>query len=246
MNVPSAVASREKCAPLVLGALCFIAASALHTVASAQEPAPAPDALTPTQEDYATARGELSPGVHPREYYFEPANPRNEVGFSIGVPIWFRHGVDPGVSMEGRYGARFGAFVPELMFGWQINWLDRLRLDNADGGWASTLDSFYLSGGVRAYLLPDAMITPFISGAVDFSMWHLRGDTQTFCGYYSCGQIPDYEPNIGFSGRLGLAAAPAYGMQIELALRLAMALPFGPFEHTLAWLTPYFGSMWRF
>jgi hypothetical protein len=245
MKLLAALAAREKCAPHALGALWL--ALALHTVAEAQQaPERAPAALQPTQEEYAAARGQLAPGTTPREFWFDVPTPHNEVGFSIGVPIWFRHDVNPGVSVEGRYGYRYGAFAPELMVGWQINWVDHLRVDLDYDGWASTIDAFYVSGGVRAYLLPDALVSPFISGAVDFSLWHVRGDTQVVCGYYDCGQFPDYEPNIGFSGRLGIAFAPTYGFQFELAARLAMALPFGPFEHTPAWVTPYFGSMWRF
>jgi hypothetical protein len=234
----TASAARETCVHSYSFAALSVVVSLLHAAAHAQDPAR--EALRPTQEEYAIARGQPAQGgADPREFRFDPQTARNELGFSIGVPLWFRHAVNPGLSLEGRYAQRFGAFAPEFTFSWQVNWFGEAHLERS-------MDAFFFSGGVRAYLLPDAWLSPFVSGAFDFSLWHLRGDTQTFCGYYSCGQIPDYRPNIGFSGRLGLAATVVYRLQLELGARLAVALPFGPFERALGTLTPYFGTMWRF
>jgi hypothetical protein len=222
-------------------------------------PAPPPDdyvapptsRLGPTQADYATAAGNVPYGTTPREFYFDEAayGPRTELSFMVGVPVWFTpdHGVvDPGVSFEMRFARRYGLIAPELTLGWQINWLDQDELPAASRHSDLTIDSFYVSAGMRIYALRDAVVTPFISGAFDIAFWHFTGDNTTVCGYYYCSAVADYDVGIGISGRAGLAFLPTERLQLELGARVAMAFPVGPFERTQGWVTPYFGVMGRF
>jgi hypothetical protein len=213
-------------------------------------PTPPPSMLAPTAEDYATQAGNVPPGVTPREYKFETPRdyPRNEFGMMIGVPIWFSPGdsvIAPGFSIEGRYARRFGALAPEFAVGWQINWLDKDKLPASVRNADLTIDTFFLSAGLRVYVLPESGVSPFISGAFDLSFWHFAGDTQTVCGYYYCNDVANYEATVGFSGRVGIAFIPNPRFQLEIGARVAMAFPIGPFDTTQGWVTPYLGFMGR-
>jgi hypothetical protein len=227
-----------------------------QTSPPAAQPAPPPAvqstaALAPTAEDYATQAGNVPPGVKPREFKFgaPPDRPRNEFSLMMGVPIWFsppNSGVDAGVSIETRFARRFGALAPELTIGWQINWLSTDALPASLQHTEPTLDSFFFSAGLRVYMLPEASVSPFISGAFDFSLWHFTGDNSTYCNYYYyCNTVANYDPTIGFSGRLGVAFIPDPRWQLEVGARVAMAFPIGPFDRTQGWVTPYLGFMWR-
>ena len=224
-------------------------------------PAPPPDddyaapptsRLAPTQADYATAAGNVPYGTTPREFHFdeEAYRPRTELSFMLGVPVWFtgEHAVvDPGVSFEMRFARRYGLIAPELTLGWQINWLDQGELPaSVRRSQDLTIDSFYVSAGARIYVLRDAIVTPFISGAFDIAFWHFTGDTTTVCDYYYCSDVADYDVGIGLSGRAGVAFLPNTMLQLELGARVAMAFPVGPFDRTQGWVTPYFGVMGRF
>jgi hypothetical protein len=221
-----------------------------------QTPPPPPPvqstaALAPTAEDYATQAGNVPPGVTPREFKFETPRdyPRNEFGFMVGVPIWFSPpdaGIDAGVSFEARFAHRYGALAPEFTFGWQINWLSTDRLPSSLQHNDVTLDAFFFSAGLRVYMLPEATVSPFISGAFDFSLWHFTGDNNTYCNYYYyCNTVANYDPTVGFSGRVGVAFIPNPRWQLEVGARVAMAFPIGPFDRTQGWVMPYLGFVWR-
>jgi len=214
--------------------------------------APPTSRLGPTQADYDTAAGNVPPGTTPREFVFdEPRrySSRNEMGFLIGVPVWFtpeRGVIGPGISFEGRFAHRFGFIAPEINVGWQINWLDEDELDVRYRSANLTLDSFFISAGARVYVLPEALLSPFISAAFDLSFWHFTGDNSTACGYYYCSTVANYDAGIGFSGRVGLAIVPNRRFQFEIGAKLAMAFPVGPFERTQGWVTPYLGFTFLF
>jgi hypothetical protein len=208
-------------------------------------------ALAPTAEDYATQAGNVPPGVTPREFKFETPRdqPRNEFSFMVGVPIWFSppdSSIDAGVSLEARFAHRYGALAPEFTMGWQINWLSTDGLPASLQHSDVTLDAFFFSAGMRVYMLPEASVSPFISGAFDFSLWHFTGDNNTYCNYYYyCNTVANYDPTIGFSGRLGVAFIPNPRWQLEVGARVAMVFPIGPFDRTQGWVTPYLGFTWR-
>jgi hypothetical protein len=167
--------------------------------------------------------------------------PTTEGGFTIGVPVWFRDQIDPGISFEARIARRFGQIAPELMMGWQINWIDEDRLDTQYKPYNLTVDAFYLSAGARVYALEDAKVNPFISAAFDLTFWHLTGQESVYCGWYYCTTAADYDVGIGLSGKLGVAFLPSEHTQLELGAKFSMAFAVGPIEKVEVWLTPFIG-----
>lgn len=220
---------------------------------------PAPDETSPTgttpapgQYD-ATLRTEPMPAPAPAtdERLVNPPpleassmryHPTTEGGFSIGVPVWFRAAVDPGVAFEARIARRFGHIAPELMVGWQINWIDEDKLASDYRNYNLTVDAFYVSAGARVYALEDyAAVNPFISAAFDLSFWHLTGNNAAYCGWYYCTTAASYDAGIGVSGKLGLAFVPSDRTQIELGAKFSVGFAVGPLEKVEVWLTPFLG-----
>jgi len=212
---------------------------------------PTGTAPAPGQYD-ATLRSEPLPAPSPVAYEpsinpppLEPIPVRRrtttEGGFSIGVPVWFRDAVNPGVAFEGRIARRFGHIAPELSVGWQINWIDEDNLPSDYRAYNLTVDAFYLSAGARVYALEEATVNPFISAAFDLAFWHLTGDQATYCGWYYCTTAADYDVGIGMSGKLGVAFLPSERTQLELGAKFSVAFAVGPVDEVEVWLTPFIG-----
>ena len=219
------------------------------SAAPAPPPFTATDALKPTEEDYATAQGNVPAGVKPREFHFDSPRfrPHSELGMSIGIPIWFTSAarvIEPGLWFEGRFAHRIGLVAPEFSIGWQVNWIDDGELPSSYRRSSQTIESLFFGAGVRFYMIDGAVVSPYISGALDLEFWHFSGDTDKVCGYYYCRYVAHYDPGLGLSSRFGLAIAPSPRFQLDIAARLAMVLPIGPFDSTQAWLAPYLGFLW--
>jgi hypothetical protein len=220
------------------------------TVTTGSEPAPAGSPLAPVQYDTTIESKPVEPETPlPPTSSLDDQSARrlldrNEFSFLIGVPIWFTPDngvVDPGISFEARFAHRFGFIAPELTLGWQINWLDEEKLPQALQYYNLTIDTFFISAGARAYVLPRSAISPFISGAFDLAFWHLTGDNSTACGYYYCATRADYDVGIGVSGRVGIAFAPNPRLQLEIGAKIGVTFPVGPIDSTEAWVAPFLG-----
>jgi hypothetical protein len=196
---------------------------------------PAPEQVPPPAAEEPQIN---PPPLEPETMHYRPSF---EAGVNVGVPVWFRAPIDPGIAFEGRVSRRFGHIAPELMVGWQFNFLDRDRFPANYRLHNLTVDALYISLGARVYALENVPVNPFISAAFDLTFWNLRGAPGADCGWYFCTTRAHYDAGIGVSGKLGVAFLPSDRTQIDLGARFTAAFAVGPLEKVEVWLTPFVG-----
>jgi len=172
-----------------------------------------------------------------------PHRPWGQASVLLGVPLIISDSasdVTPGFGFEGRFGWDLGMLVPEVMLGHQTHWFNNDRRDNG------TLSNTWLSLGLRLQIETNAMILPFVSGAVDFNFWDISGDDRYVCDDYYCDVDGNVQFAPGFSGKAGIQFRVHPIVSPELGVRVAMTFPGNLFDEIEGWLTPYLGVTFRF
>jgi hypothetical protein len=171
------------------------------------------------------------------------------VSIYLGSPIWLTKApIDPGFGFEIRNGLKLGVLVPEFAIGFQWNWfnVNKVREQFPEFNQPQTLSGEDIAGtwlnlGLRFEPEVHAKFQPYVSLGFDAILWGFSFDRESYCGWWSCGTVRNYEFAPGFSSRIGFRYSPQPFFGLDLGVRPAMSFEGWAFEKTQVWLEPYAG-----
>ena len=231
-------------------ALSLYASSALADFEPATSAPPEPAALDASMEQRPPLRiGPVNPAPEdPGEPRIE--HPPNQLALTVGIPYFDDAILTGDLSVDVRYGHKFGWFVPSIGGGFRQGRFDPELVPPEAR--TKKLFAWQISLGLRVELPLSDKLFPFIGVSAELSQWAFSANTESYCkdGFYPeslrCYEAMDYQGGRAIKPIVGLVYQPLSDLGLEIWVERISAVSHGMFTRAVTLYNPSLGVAWHF
>ena len=193
--------------------------------------------------------GPVSPALE------EPAkrqvsHPPNQLALTVGIPYFNDLILSGDLSVDLRYGHKFGWFVPSVGGGFRQARFDPEAVPSEAR--TKKLFAWQVSLGLRVEFPVSNKLFPFIGVSGELSRWAFSANTESYCkdDFYPdsmrCYEAMDHQAGRAIKPIVGLVYQPMPDLGLEIWVERITALSHGMFTRAVTLYNPSLGVAWHF
>lgn len=172
-----------------------------------------------------------------------------QLGITVGVPFYDESILHGDMTVDIRYGRKFGWLVPYVSGGFR-----QTRLDPAlvpDHARRKKLEAWHVSFGLRMEIPATQQLFPFIGIAGEITRWAFQADTHEYCeaSFYPdawrCYQPYRWKPGRAVKPQLGLIYKPEPSLALEFWIEHGTVDAPEMFTRRVTFFNPALGLSWH-
>lgn len=175
--------------------------------------------------------------------------PSGQAALTVGVPSFLDKVLYGELTVDVRYGHKFGWLVPYVSGGFR-----QTRLDPIEWPWATRtkkLLAWHVTVGSRLEFPVSQKLLPFIGVAVEQSYWAYTEDSTAYCheSYYPsawrCYKARDWQVGHALKPQIGLLFKAEASLALEFWVEYIHVVAPGMFTRSIGIIHPALGLAWH-
>lgn len=172
-----------------------------------------------------------------------------QLALTVGVPFYDESILHGDMTVDVRYGRKFGWLVPYVSGGFR-----QTRLDPAlvpDHARRKKLEAWHVSSGLRLEIPATQQLFPFIGIAGEITRWGFQADTHEYCeaSFYPdawrCYEPYRWKPGRAVKPQLGLIYKPEPSLALEFWVEHGTVDAPEMFTRRVTFFNPALGLSWH-